>query len=529
MGTCDNCGTPTREETPPLPVHPLPDLLETNDVPQTADLPLVRHDLLHTETRLSVVKAEVPRLQDILSRLASEEQALEKRLNANHGLISALRRLPNELLSHIFIDCLPDEIEDIHPMVLRLGGVCHKWWTVALSTPQLWTSVYPGRPRRRGRFFAVNVWIQRSGSLPLSLKYNHRYTPKLARLIISYISRWELLDVVLRLPHFREELAKSGAGASGGFPSLRSLSVNLIYETDPAWDLGPSPLLRELSYINEASVSSIVNLPWGQLTHLTLRNRTPRQCFSILSDATNLVECTLIDIRDYDENWEREEPFAMSPVLLPHLRRFHMAYSSRGAHSVVLLFTMMTAPALQDFGLSCSGSAPPNSFLSFLERSQCKLTRLLLDTIDIPEGEFIESLCRLSSLRELDVASSSAFGNLAISTMIRVDNSPNLDYLPALQILNLCYVEIDPECLAKMLRSRWRPGGDPFPQAQLAKAALAPLKSVQFYYDESSTVAGESKLEPLRALKREGFDIELPELPSDTPAGEPSGSESDLA
>ncbi|KII95967.1 hypothetical protein PLICRDRAFT_234417 [Plicaturopsis crispa FD-325 SS-3] len=373
MWTCNSCGAPVVEQYQSLlraPDHPFPNLLETNDVPSPADIPLIQEDTRQIEARAYAVDAEIARLREIIARCKRVRRTLRKRLDSNRGSVSALRRFPSELLSHILIECLPDDVSDIHAAVLRLGSVCRRWWAVALSTPQLWTSVYPGN--RSARFASANVWIQRSGSLPLSLVYRHKYSPEIVPLIVFYASRWGRLE--LKMPNIPADLRE---GVTEGFPSLRSLSLDIDdklsnFDGDmPMWDLTTSPKLHEVLYSSYSDAMQSMGLPWGQLTHLTLENQAQPTCLDILAAAPNLVECNFLHIFDREEIWNRQ---LAGPVLLPCMRRLQA--SCEYAHSSIRLFEFTTMPLLEELIVSSVGTdaVPDNSVLSFLQRSRCNLT-----------------------------------------------------------------------------------------------------------------------------------------------------------
>ncbi|KAJ7143102.1 hypothetical protein C8R43DRAFT_866226, partial [Mycena crocata] len=51
------------------------------------------------------------------------------------------QRFPPEILSEIFIHCLPDDkfiTPDLATAPLLLCGICHHWKDITLATPELW-------------------------------------------------------------------------------------------------------------------------------------------------------------------------------------------------------------------------------------------------------------------------------------------------------------------------------------------------------------------------------------------------------
>ncbi|KAK0466605.1 hypothetical protein IW261DRAFT_1683506, partial [Armillaria novae-zelandiae] len=72
-------------------------------------------------------------------------QALENQANAKK-ILSPCRRLPNELLTDIFIRCssVCDELDSpLNPGAFHwtLSHVCRKWREVAIGTPEMWSHI----------------------------------------------------------------------------------------------------------------------------------------------------------------------------------------------------------------------------------------------------------------------------------------------------------------------------------------------------------------------------------------------------
>ena len=129
------------------------------------------HTILDTISNLcqQLVRVERQRTQKV--HYAQRAQSLlDSPLN--------LRALPTEIISEIFIRCLPD-----HPYPNRrqaplvLCEVDSFWRQVAINTPALWTSLWlPGRPGIQPLYpVPINTgnltkyWLSRAGALPLSL------------------------------------------------------------------------------------------------------------------------------------------------------------------------------------------------------------------------------------------------------------------------------------------------------------------------------------------------------------------------
>ncbi|KAF7761698.1 hypothetical protein Agabi119p4_9690 [Agaricus bisporus var. burnettii] len=119
------------------------------------------HPATESKTGIPALEAEVRRLDDLIPRLQEEKAVILRRINDAQDIT---RRLTPEVLSNIFQFARPpidftayepkyldlqdpnypaqaghiDPAEDFHH---TLASVSHRWRKVALSTPQLWTSI----------------------------------------------------------------------------------------------------------------------------------------------------------------------------------------------------------------------------------------------------------------------------------------------------------------------------------------------------------------------------------------------------
>ncbi|KAJ7670723.1 hypothetical protein DFH06DRAFT_910303, partial [Mycena polygramma] len=97
--------------------------------------------------------SEIHALQEVLSRLVSERNALRDYSAECRGLFSPIRRLPSEILVEIFALCRPHRVyvfdiredwpEDAAQRVaqthlLHLSRVCYGWHGTVMGTPTLW-------------------------------------------------------------------------------------------------------------------------------------------------------------------------------------------------------------------------------------------------------------------------------------------------------------------------------------------------------------------------------------------------------
>jgi hypothetical protein len=171
----------------------LTELLRNNELPsesrlqETMQLRSGAHeDLLHIDTEIQ--------------HLMAKREQVQRSLDVYNTILSPARRLLPDVLQEIFYHCIGQTYPILSateaPMLLT--RVCSLWRSVALSSPRIWTRLHiplPGDPKMYSRYGtfrmnddqageirrqmfskmmqlrcrAVKDWLDRSGSLPLSL------------------------------------------------------------------------------------------------------------------------------------------------------------------------------------------------------------------------------------------------------------------------------------------------------------------------------------------------------------------------
>lgn len=164
-----------------------------------------------------------------LSAIEAQIEALQKRRNELKALIDVhlmllapIRRIPPEVLEHIFILCLP---HDRNPVMhgseapWLLTSICRDWRKLAIETTRLWNRIHINIPNvgdgpsaqrlNHNCLLMVKQWLARSGlHLPLSISLSSNVasrtstSPPMAPLygaaIIKYVNRWK--DIELNFP-----------------------------------------------------------------------------------------------------------------------------------------------------------------------------------------------------------------------------------------------------------------------------------------------------------------------------------------
>ncbi|KAJ7151248.1 hypothetical protein C8R46DRAFT_495856 [Mycena filopes] len=270
----------------------------------------------------SELQAQIEDLERALSALRAEKAVVQDRLDSYKYPVLTL---PNELVSEIFIHFLPP-YPDCSPMIgvlspTNLTQICREWREIALATPMLWNAIdltSHSVPSRSNAFLGLEVraipdldqfdtWLSRSGCCPISLTIGGELGFSLAQ-----SARWETLRVSLRRPPFPM--------IATAMPALRHLDIAIDHSgvrSEPTI-FGEAPLLRSVVLNDHAS--TMVILPWAQLTSLHLKRVYPSECVPVLQQTPNLIHCHLSVVPDIEDAWPAVTLLQLeSLVLLPEI------------------------------------------------------------------------------------------------------------------------------------------------------------------------------------------------------------------
>ncbi|OJA15369.1 hypothetical protein AZE42_12350 [Rhizopogon vesiculosus] len=109
--------------------------------------------------------------------LVEKQDNITQSMNLHKRLVSALWRLPTEVLCQIFVHCLPETdyptaSSRLAPMVLT--RICRRWREIVVGMPNLWCRLsvdFLLHRRRRWQQLVLcyDLWLKRSQGCPLSL------------------------------------------------------------------------------------------------------------------------------------------------------------------------------------------------------------------------------------------------------------------------------------------------------------------------------------------------------------------------
>ncbi|KAJ7479704.1 hypothetical protein FB451DRAFT_1239641 [Mycena latifolia] len=317
-------------------------------------------DWVHARIRLE-------ELTVFIDTLTAERQHLQAELDS---IVYPVLTLPVEITSHIFLHSIPKNKEpSSYTAPLLLTQICRQWRAIALAAPNLWQSLTVGRRQQHihcGKL--LRMWLERSASLPLFLCFGSpggAQTQSLIDASLIHRHRWEEIEI---------SSCANLVASQETFPILRKVTLLSSDLTAPRTiTILDAPILREalitLNPSEDAFHGFDVQLPWGQLTSLTLETLHFVECLPILSQCFELGTLKYSSIFPMHDE-ESTDTFRQSHVMLPSLHTLTVEHHSP--------LTYLTLPGLRQ--LTWSGTIAPavEPFRALLSRSHCPLRQLTI-------------------------------------------------------------------------------------------------------------------------------------------------------
>ena len=316
------------------------------------------------------------------------------KLRANTKLDLFALKFPPEIASHIFSLFMNEyDHEDSTlrrlPSPFILGSVCKGWRQLALSTPQLWSTISftltkPRKWTRNEAFLQfINDWLQRSRSLPLDLwVYDYRgngrplsqaqYLPIIDALN-QHSGRWRTLHLSLRTPSFFHLFC--GASPPSNLRSLQLIAWRgSDFSTTFRMHSRPSPTHLTI----DTFFMLDLDIMWDSLKHLTLRAWTTNfdKCIGIMQQAPQLESYSL----------STYSGTVISPLSKPIVRHMYLRKlklfncSDCSLRFLTEFLNLMELPSLEEYYYqSQEGDILADSVISLLNRSGSHLKVLHLE------------------------------------------------------------------------------------------------------------------------------------------------------
>ncbi|KAG1747067.1 uncharacterized protein EDB91DRAFT_1245511 [Suillus paluster] len=326
----------------------------------------VLHEISGLETVMDGVK-------NVRQQLVEKKDSITQSMDLHKGLVSVLWRIPTEVLSHIFVHCLP-EAGCLSPAsnlacIMLLTRICRGWREVAVGVPNLWCRLYiKDRDLQRATFF-YDSWLKRSRGYPLSLELDCHAndSTKLKSLLQPYINQISSLSIKFSRTPDQPELLLND------LPALQELTIAGIHHIPSiAQSISRLPsTLRSLhvmeSWFDVEHLSSL-NAVWAHLTNVEINIVHPNVFLHLLQLCPNLSSLTVR--ADFDQI-RTLEPFTHTEI-----RSLRTSPVTLVTRPLTGLFDALTLPNLRVFEAGYVRTWPHEEFKAFLVRSKCPLESL---------------------------------------------------------------------------------------------------------------------------------------------------------
>ena len=411
----------------------------------------VNGDLLHIDTEIQ--------------RLMAKREQVQKSLDIYNTVLSPARRLLPDILREIFHHCIGETypILSAKEAPMLLTRVCSQWRSVALSSPRIWTRLHiplPGNPPIstdyamndsqalelcRQVFFkmmqlrrqAVNDWLDRSGSCPLSLSIAYPFdhisrtnidndeddvADPLFQIIHPFAPRLEHLRLSMPLSIYRRLETRVPLHS---LSMLQSFTGNILSPGPPLGAAStPIPLhIIELPSLEALSLNFLqftINLgryrnSWKHLTNICFGSPvTDTDLLDLLRQCHNLI---ILDV-NMQIPWVRADgrELNLSTVLLPHLKSLKLRETGSSSPAIFAI----NAPSLKLLQYRCphryrasySPNEPriyrPESLIWLISNAAASLETLSIDPHTFEQEQVLECLQLAVHVKNLTFGDKSA-------------------------------------------------------------------------------------------------------------------------
>ncbi|KAJ7181566.1 hypothetical protein C8R43DRAFT_1229409 [Mycena crocata] len=276
--------------------------------------------------------------------------------DVHQEVVYPVHTLPLEITAEIFLQCAasaPADTPDPQHAPWLLLNICQRWRMIALSVPELWSTLCVDFDSIPGGFADGQIeefaesWLARACARPVSFTlrgWDSRNRLPSGNLDFSAIIRHYTSHVhhlELRIPMSRYHIDL------GSFTLLRKLTLGFPFEDredlTPINILSAAPQLREVQLLDNAH-PAILPLPWGQLTTFTGQSFTAEECLNTLRLALSLVEYTFsIEIDS--------EAITTIPVRHDRLQAFRLVCDNDEQSDRADILNLIQLPALRSLSL----------------------------------------------------------------------------------------------------------------------------------------------------------------------------------
>ncbi|KAJ6453416.1 hypothetical protein C8R47DRAFT_1204172 [Mycena vitilis] len=332
--------------------------------------------------------------------------------------ISVVSAIPPEILSEIFLCCLPFRPTPSQTEApLLLGRICANWRQIALTTPSLWREICLIEEPSRGLPSLLPVWLARARDCTLLIDIEwqdydawNSHLMAICEAIRPFAHRVESLSF---------DVPETNLARIIGSMFARRPYTAVFVE---------APRLDTVSVINDTILPP---LPWSQIKRVQLTTFAVHRCLEYMERATNLTYCSISLPTLHWANLPTLQPLHCLVKLYLHHPGSYDNFQECAVTTGPIL-AALTLPALTELSLYiCAASV--EDFLSFLDRSTPSLQGLYITT-DQDDAAVLRCLTHpaITSVETLLLCFDSVFPT---PNILRWLHRP--EFLPALRDLSL--------------------------------------------------------------------------------------------
>ncbi|KIM45554.1 hypothetical protein M413DRAFT_24731 [Hebeloma cylindrosporum] len=334
-----------------FPATPFPQLLRSNFAPSTLEFSAVSKAIFSAEALRSslnsqIIESEVSASLVWKAMTRYKIQRLGKFIAAHKGVVSAIRRIPPEIIQEIFqwlnaILRQRAQLQSTLGLPFAYGQISHSWRASALSVHSLWSvfSVVRNPKSRRGRELQVKYMtelLRRSRQAPIQMFIDVDAIYHIRHLLARCSERWQVLTIC----GWSVQMLSNLCGIRGRLPNLETLTI--LFRS-PGTFFGALDLFKTAPKLRDVTLvgydRSAVELPTRQLVDFCSITSGIPNPLNQLTNAYHLENLTY-------GIWHADR--ITKAVFLPSLKRLHL----REHHPSLPVLDFLTVPFLEYLRIS---------------------------------------------------------------------------------------------------------------------------------------------------------------------------------
>ncbi|KAK1231506.1 hypothetical protein PQX77_005371 [Marasmius sp. AFHP31] len=487
---------------------------------------------------------DVDLFEKCIHRLRARQAALKRDISRYRSLSSPIRKLPPEVLRRIFGFASDQSYFGIicNSASFRLSSVCSRWRDVALHSPELWADICVSLDYEKA-FKPAQLSLARSHTHPLALKLEGGQeippeSDELLSLLYRHCDRWREVDLTEMCMEYIEDTM----APFGDTPLLKSAACH--------WGLADRIVGGIIS--DAPRLCSIKLRSSDTVHHLDMDNDCSpalETFLEALRRGSKLESIFLHGLAGLILNNGRQDVYmSLSEPVKPVVSNIsslsaRLSNAQSFSNTLYDMFRSTTLPSLQTLELCLvpayeflrkkdyhfpQGLHPP-TFHAFLERSNCNITTLALEGMNLSDRDVINllqhtrslhtfTLCELWATTEFQgrpeqrapvksgyqIVTKSFLKHLGATTLTADAFSTQQPLVPKLKYLKLgvqSHFDAD-EVFVDMVKSRWESTcGD------MCSSDMKQLRTVVLHVVHGELEKG--VYEPLKRIDREGMMISV--------------------